>query len=189
MKPDLLKEYIEEHRGEFDRVELPEGHLDRLLSKMPEAAPSQARRRGMGRRVYYYLVSGAACLACLVAGVSYLSSGRIDDAASTVAGTVAVTDIPDRDYRREMAQARMYYRMQIEMLEATISSECSQLDVAVAKTVMADTRRLLCQTERFETELLPALQASESGTYLMVTHYTATINSLNNILEIITTRS
>lgn len=160
---DKLKQFIDDHRDEFDEIDLPKGHLERFEKKLP------SRRK---RHTLWYSIYGVAAAACIALLIFFKPSTDLfieeNDSATNVC---------------EIEELQLYYTMQMNDVLAQIEATYEK-DVSPGTTqLMQAIKNVLNDSDQFEEEVLPTLPCSEEGIFAMNQHYKNSLISLQIMLE------
>ncbi len=161
---DKLKQFIDQHIGEFREEALPEGHLERFGKKLP---PSPAKKRKLLIGVCSF--AAAATLALLL---WVRPSFVMDDSGETVCESA-----------QEIREVRLYYQMRIDEVIAQMQTIYKEKKAPGTADLWQETNRVLSETERFESDILPKLPCSNDGLYAMNQHYSNSLESLMIMLQ------
>lgn len=160
---DKLKQFIDEHRQEFNDIELPEGHLERFEKKLPRQAK---------RRTLWYTVYGVAAAACIALFILFKPSTDLfmegDDPTANVC---------------EIEELQLYYTMQINEVLARIEAADEETTSHKSAQLVQASRKVVNDSDRFEEEILPTLPCSEEGIYVINQHYRNSLRSLQIMLD------
>ncbi|MDF9829198.1 hypothetical protein [Parabacteroides sp. PF5-6] len=160
---DKLKQFIDEHRQEFDDFELPEGHLARFEKKLPRRAK---------RHTLWYTVYGVAAAACIALFILFKPSTDLfmddDDPTANVC---------------EIEELQLYYTMQINEVLARIEAADEETTSYKSAQLVQASRKVVSDSGRFEEEILPTLPCSEEGIYVINQHYSNSLRSLQIMLD------
>lgn len=160
---DKLKQFIDDHRDEFDEIDLPTGHLERFEKKL------SSRKK---RHTLWYTIYGVAAAACIALLIFFKPSTDLfienDDPAANVC---------------EIEELQLYYTMQMNDVLAQIEAAYEK-DVSPGTTqLMQAIKGVLSDSDQFEEKVLPTLPCSEEGIYAMNQHYKNSLISLQIMLE------
>lgn len=160
---DKLKQFIDDHRDEFDDIELPKGHLERFEKKLPSHAK---------RRTLWFSIYGAAAAACIALLIFFKPSTDLyiddDDPTANVC---------------EIEELQLYYTMQINEVLARIEAVDEKETSPKSAQLVKASKQVLSDNGRFEEEVLPSLPCSEEGIYAMNQHYRNSLRSLQIMLD------
>lgn len=157
---DKLKQFIEDHRDEFDDIQLPEGHFERFEKKM------RPPRRQQPFRLWFLTVAAvAACIAALFIL------------------RLPVESLMDESAVCEIEEVQLFYRMQMNNVLSRIEKIHETDQSQTTAKLLEVSREILIANEQFEEKILPELPCSEEGVFAMNQHYNNSISSLNTMLE------
>lgn len=163
MDMDKLKQFIEDHKDEFDQVELPEGHRMRFEEKLPTRKT---------RHTLWYSVYGVVAAACIALLIFFRPATDLfieeDDPSANVC---------------EIEELQLYYTMQMNDVLARIDAIYAQDVSPGSSQLMSAIREVLDDSGRFEEKVLPSLPCSEEGIFAMNQHYKNSLMSLQIMLE------
>lgn len=156
---DKLKQFIDDHRDEFDNIQLPEGHLERFEKKLP------SRRK---HSFWLYGLSAIAAAAC-IALIFFIQPPT----ASLTEDEVAICEIEE---------LQLYYNMQMNEVVARIEKIYEEDPSQGTTELFQATQQVMNDNNQFEERILPELPCSEEGMFAMNQHYHNSIASLNRML-------
>lgn len=161
---DKLKQFIEEHAGEFQEEALPEGHLERFEKKLP-AFRSNKRRLIIG----LCALTTAATFALLIWVKPILMLNETEDMTCGSAN--------------EISEVRLYYQMQMDEVIAQMQTIYKERKAPGTADLLKETSKVLSENEAFETKVLPRLPCTDQGLYAMNQHYSNSLESLTIMLQ------
>lgn len=160
---DKLKQFIDDHRDEFNDIELPKGHQARFEKKLPIRAK---------RRTLWYSVYGVAAAACIALLLFFKPSTDLfiddDDPTANVC---------------EIEELQLYYTMQINEVLAQIEAINETETSPKSAQLLQASQQVVDDSGRFEEEVLPSLPCSEEGIYAINQHYSNSLRSLHIMLD------
>ncbi len=159
---DKLKQFIDDHREQFEETALPAGHQERFEKKL------LSRKK---RYTLWYSIYGVAAAACIALLIFFKPSTDLsidDDTAANVC---------------EIEELQLYYTMQINDVLAKIEAVYEKEASPKSTQLMRATKEVLNDSGQFEEKVLPTLPCSEEGIYAMNQHYKNSLRSLQIMLE------
>lgn len=168
---DKLKQYIDNHREEFDDIQMPEGHFDRFSEKLKSSPKTIRHRRQIG--VYSLLLVAGIALFLLIR-FSFTISPDVSDTKPVTNYTCGM--------REEINDLQLYYSMQMNELVMQMKTFAS-CDLAGSKDLLKEMSLILYDNSQFEQTVLPGLPCSNAGIFAMNQHYNASIEALQLMLN------
>ena len=169
---EKLRQFIENHRDEFDDEPLLEGHWERFEQKLAAVEPQQPTKR-----VWLWAVAGLAAAAA-VALLLWLQPMRI------------VTDPSDgmvqEDWlamEQEFLETQGYYQMRIIDLTEQMDKLCKEKRSTEAEQLLQAAWQVRSEVKEFEQEVVPTLSYDEMGLYALTQTYSMGIGSLTFLLN------
>lgn len=169
---EKLRQFIENHRDEFDDEPLLEGHWERFEQKLAVVEPQQPTKR-----VWLWAVAGLAAAAA-VALLLWLQPMRI------------VTDPSDgmvqEDWlamQQEFLETQGYYQMRIIDLTEQMDKLCKEKRSTEAEQLLQAAWQVRSEVKEFEQEVVPTLSYDEMGLYALTQTYSMGIGSLTFLLN------
>lgn len=169
---EKLRQFIENHRDEFDDEPLLEGHWERFEQKLAAVEPQQPTKR-----VWLWAVAGLAAAAA-VALLLWLQPMRI------------VTDPSDgmvqEDWlamQQEFLETQGYYQMRIIDLTEQMDKLCKEKRSTEAEQLLQAAWQVRSEVKEFEQEVVPTLSYDEMGLYALTQTYSMGIGSLTFLLN------
>ena len=169
---EKLRQFIENHRDEFDDEPLLEGHRERFEQKLAAVEPQQPTKR-----VWLWAVAGLAAAAA-VALLLWLQPIRI------------VTDPSDgmvqEDWlamQQEFLETQGYYQMRIIDLTEQMDKLCKEKRSTEAEQLLQAAWQVRSEVKEFEQEVVPTLSYDEMGLYALTQTYSMGIGSLTFLLN------
>ena len=169
---EKLRQFIENHRDEFDDEPLLEGHWERFEQKLAAVEPQQPTKR-----VWLWAVAGLAAAAA-VALLLWLQPMRI------------VTDPSDgmvqEDWlamQQELLETQGYYQMRIIDLTEQMDKLCKEKRSTEAEQLLQAAWQVRSEVKEFEQEVVPTLSYDEMGLYALTQTYSLGIGSLTFLLD------
>lgn len=169
---EKLRQFIENHRDEFDDEPLLEGHWERFEQKLAAVEPQQPTKR-----VWLWAVAGLAAAAA-VALLLWLQPMRI------------VTDPSDgmvqEDWlamQQEFLETQGYYQMRIIDLTEQMDKLCKEKRSTEAEQLLQAAWQVRSEVTEFEQEVVPTLSYDETGLYALTQTYSMGIGSLTFLLN------
>ena len=169
---EKLRQFIENHRDEFDDEPLLEGHWERFEQKLAAVEPQQPTKR-----VWLWAVAGLAAAAA-VALLLWLQPMRI------------VTDPSDgmvqEDWlamQQEFLETQGYYQMRIIDLTEQMDKLCKEKRSTEAEQLLHAAWQVRSEVKEFEQEVVPTLSYDEMGLYALTQTYSMGIGSLTFLLN------
>lgn len=169
---EKLRQFIENHRDEFDDEPLLEGHWERFEQKLAAVEPQQPTKR-----VWLWAVAGLAAAAA-VALLLWLQPTRI------------VTDPSDgmvqEDWlamQQEFLETQGYYQMRMNDLTDRLDQLCKQKRTEEAEQLLQAAWQVRSDVKEFEHEVVPTLPCDEDGLYALAQTYSLGIGSLTFLLD------
>ena len=169
---EKLRQFIENHRDEFDDEPLLEGHWERFEQKLAVVEPQQPTKR-----VLLWAVAGLAAAAA-VALLLWLQPMRI------------VTDPSDgmvqEDWlamQQEFLETQGYYQMRIIDLTEQMDKLCKEKRSTEAEQLLQAAWQVRSEVKEFEQEVVPTLSYDEMGLYALTQTYSMGIGSLTFLLN------
>ena len=169
---EKLRQFIENHRDEFDDEPLLEGHWERFEQKLAAVEPQQPTKR-----VWLWAVVGLAAAAA-VALLLWLQPMRI------------VTDTSDgmvqEDWltmQQEFLETQGYYQMRMNDLTDRLDQLCKQKRTEEAEQLLQAAWQVRSDVKEFEHEVVPTLPCDEDGLYALAQTYSLGIGSLTFLLD------
>ena len=169
---EKLRQFIENHRDEFDDEPLLEGHWERFEQKLAVVEPQQPTKR-----VWLWAVVGLAAAAA-VALLLWLQPMRI------------VTDPSDgmvqEDWlamEQEFLETQGYYQMRIIDLTEQMDELCKAKRSTEAEQLLQAAWQVRSEVTEFEQEVVPTLSYDETGLYALTQTYSMGIGSLTFLLN------
>ncbi|MDH6341701.1 hypothetical protein M2480_000842 [Parabacteroides sp. PFB2-12] len=159
---DKLKEFVDKNREAFDRVELPEGHLERFEQKLP------TRRKRSASIYYIYGAVAAACIALLIIFRPATDSFTKEDPADNLC---------------EIEEVQLYYTMRMNNLLAKMEDHYKAAPTPGSAQLLEASQEVLSDCRTFEEEILPTLPCSDEAMLVMNQQYENSLSSLQFILE------
>ena len=169
---EKLRQFIENHRDEFDDEPLLDGHWERFEQKLAAVEPQQPTKR-----VWLWAVAGLAAAAA-VALLLWLQPMRI------------VTDPSDgmvqEDWlamQQEFLETQGYYQMRIIDLTEQMDKLCKEKRSPEAEQLLQAAWQVRSEVKEFEQEVVPTLSYDEMGLYALTQTYSMGIGSLTFLLN------
>ena len=169
---EKLRQFIENHRDEFDDEPLLDGHWERFEQKLAAVEPQQPTKR-----VWLWAVAGLAAAAA-VALLLWLQPMRI------------VTDPSDgmvqEDWlamQQEFLETQGYYQMRIIDLTEQMDKLCKEKRSPEAEQLLQAAWQVRSEVKEFEQEVVPTLSYDEMGLYALTQTYYMGIGSLTFLLN------
>ena len=169
---EKLRQFIENHRDEFDDEPILEGHWERFEQKLAAVEPQQPIKR-----VWLWAVAGLAAAAA-VALLLWLQPMRI------------VTDPSDgmvqEDWlamQQEFLETQGYYQMRIIDLTEQMDKLCKEKRSTEAEQLLQAAWQVRSEVKEFEQEVVPTLSYDEMGLYALTQTYSMGIGSLTFLLN------
>lgn len=169
---EKLRQFIENHRDEFDDEPLLEGHWERFEQKLAAVEPQQPTKR-----VWLWAVAGLAAAAA-IALLLWLQPMRI------------VTDPSDgmvqEDWlamQQEFLETQGYYQMRIIDLTEQMDKLCKEKRSTEAEQLLQAAWQVRSEVKEFEQEVVPTLSYDEMGLYALTQTYSMGIGSLTFLLN------
>ena len=169
---EKLRQFIENHRDEFDDEPLLDGHWERFEQKLAAVEPQQPTKR-----VWLWAVAGLAAAAA-VALLLWLQPMRI------------VTDPSDgmvqEDWlamQQEFLETQGYYQMRIIDLTEQMDKLCKEKRSTEAEQLLQAAWQVRSEVKEFEQEVVPTLSYDEMGLYALTQTYSMGIGSLTFLLN------
>lgn len=169
---EKLRQFIENHRDEFDDEPLLEGHWERFEQKLAAVEPQQPTKR-----VWLWAVAGLAAAAA-VALLLWLQPMQI------------VTDPSDgmvqEDWlamQQEFLETQGYYQMRIIDLTEQMDKLCKEKRSTEAEQLLQAAWQVRSEVKEFEQEVVPTLSYDEMGLYALTQTYSMGIGSLTFLLN------
>ena len=169
---EKLRQFIENHRDEFDDEPLLEGHWERFEQKLAAVEPQQPTKR-----VWLWAVAGLAAAAA-IALLLWLQPVRI------------VTDPSDgmvqEDWlamQQEFLETQGYYQMRIIDLTEQMDELCKAKRSTEAEQLLQAAWQVRSEVTEFEQEVVPTLSYDETGLYALTQTYSMGIGSLTFLLN------
>ena len=161
---DKLKNFINTHREEFDKDELPEGHLERFEQRLPTVH----RKHMLLHRLC--AVAVAASLALFVF-FQFFSEPETDSQMYVC------------ETRDEMEDLKMYYNMQINDVITRMEDLYEKDQTPGAEELLDETKKVLTDNYMFEETVLPKLPCSNDALFAITLHYNSSLKSLSFMLK------
>lgn len=180
---DPLKEFIQQHREEFENDLPPKGHLERFEQRLdaynrakstPSASSKDEGKRAFLRPVLLFLAATAACI-----GLLYLSIPiERTDSACTSPEAQEIAEI-----NREFEEIPMYYNMQMTDIAQEMEKLCQENDTEAMRELMEQSQEIFRGNRHFEEEIIPRLPVSGQGLQTVNQYYQCSVGSLNQMLQ------
>lgn len=161
---DNLKNFIDTHREEFEEETLPQGHELRFEEKLKKGGRSKTRS--------LLLLCGAIVAAIFVMLVLIRPSIQLADPPADLIGSGLCEN------NEEINEMKNYYQARMHTLLDEFNSAYGQTQMPALKELLAESERIVTDTELFEREVLPGLPCSDQSLYVLKTHYDSSLNSL-----------
>jgi len=161
---DKLKDFIDQHRQEFEDEQLPLGHLGRFEQKL--------KPQRKDRTVLFTIVgfAAAACIALLLIYQLPFQNG-----------------IGERSYvcemKQEIEEVQLFYTMQMNEVVAKMEDMYELDQTPGAAQLLEETKNVLKDTHQFEEKILPTLPCSDESLIALTQHYSNSLKSMNTMLE------
>ena len=169
---EKLRQFIENHRDEFDDEPLLDGHWERFEQKLAAVEPQQPTKR-----VWLWAAAGLVAAAA-IALLLWLQPMRI------------VTDPSDgmvqEDWlamQQEFLETQGYYQMRIIDLTEQMDKLCKEKRSTEAEQLLQAAWQVRSEVKEFEQEVVPTLSYDEMGLYALTQTYSMGIGSLTFLLN------
>jgi hypothetical protein len=163
---DKLKDFIEQHREEFDNETLPEGHLERFERKLH-------KREGAIRR---FILPAAATIAAACFLAFFFLPGK-EKGTDPAGASAFVCEAGD-----EMDALREYYNMRVYDVEEQIKSLHDSSPSPGSLELVEESGKVVQTVYEFEENILPTLPCTDNGLFAMTQQYANSLESLNFML-------
>lgn len=195
---DKLKNYITDHRADFEEEGLPEGHAERFRAKLAMArmngeipsdeetgsaieqagpCPSSVRRVNRGRLAALGISFAAA------AAVALLFLLRMPGGTEVPGPSAMHAEMHGTQAKEEFEELRMYYTMQINDMMAQIENLYQEERTPGGAELLKETKKVLHDNYMFEETVLPTLPRSNNGLFAISLHYNNSLESLSIMLR------
>ncbi|MDL2221340.1 hypothetical protein LJC35_02155 [Parabacteroides sp. OttesenSCG-928-N08] len=167
---DKLKQFVAQHRDEFEDELLPEGHTLRFEEKLNrQRRPSQAKRFSL---VALALAAAVALLLLFRLPFGMVGGGNEEDADSAVC-----------ELQQEVEGIQRYYQMQMNNILMQMEDLYAVNREPGLETLLRESKRVQQQSERFEEKILPALPCDEKAILVLKQHYGNSVESMQLMLQ------
>lgn len=169
---EKLRQFIENHRDEFDDEPLLEGHWERFEQKLAAVEPQQPTKR-----VWLWSVAGLAAVAA-VALLLWLQPLRtLTDPSDGMEQEDLIT------MEQEFLETQGYYQMRIIDLTEQMDELCKAKRSTEAEQLLQAAWQVRSEVTEFEQEVVPTLSYDETGLYALTQTYSMGIGSLTFLLN------
>lgn len=164
---DELKRYIENHRSEFDRIELP-NNMENRFEKRLKAIP----KKKSAKIIRLQWISAAAIFTLfIITGLGLLTH---QNPSFDETGTWAC---------QEYAETNLYYQMQLQGALDELKQSLQNAPLKLKLEIERDTKKILAENKKFQEHEIPQMTCDSNGLYFIDIHYRAQIESINFMKE------
>lgn len=171
---DRLKDFIEQHRDEFEQEPMPEGHWERFACKLDAQQAFHKKENPHRRRLYLYLsAAAAACIALLLCLSPDIRQNEPADPLALQAKAVHC----------EFGEVQFYYRMQMEAIVSEMEEINNRENSEASLHLLSESRKILQNNDCFAEKIAPSLPVSTEGLNTANLYYQCNLNSLKQMLQ------
>ena len=169
---EKLRQFIENHRDEFDDEPLLDGHWERIEQKLAAVEPQQPKKM-----FWLWPAAGLVAAAAIVL-LLWLQPVPVEPDSSHEVEQQELTAM-----ELEFQEAQGYYQMRMNDLTDRLDQLCKQKRTEEAEQLLQAAWQVRSDVKEFEHEVVPTLPCDEDGLYALAQTYSLGIGSLTFLLD------